>query len=130
MKTVTPFLMFEGKAESAMNFYMDVFPNAKIDLLLKYGANEAGKEGEVFRGAFTIHNQQILCTDSSISHAFTFTPSFSLFVECTSEAELDEVYEKLMVDGKALMPPNNYGFSKKFAWVQDQFEISWQLNCE
>ena len=68
------------------------------------------------------------CIDSPIKHAFTFTPSFSLFVECESEAELDAAFARLSDGGSVLMPPGNYGFSTKFAWVNDRFGVSWQLN--
>ena len=66
--------------------------------------------------------------DSPAKHAFTFTPSISLFVECADEAELDEAFRNLSAGGAVLMPPGNYGFSTKFAWVQDRFGVSWQLN--
>src|SRR5439155_5669683 len=67
-----------------------------------------------------------------VKHAFTFTPAISLFVECANEAELDEAFKQLSAGGQALMPPGNYGFSTKFAWVNDRFgfrgNCSWQLN--
>ncbi len=59
---------------------------------------------------------------------FTFTPSISLFVECKSEVELDEAFNRLAEGGAVLMPLNNYGFSKKFGWLNDRFGVSWQLN--
>ncbi len=52
----------------------------------------------------------------------------SLFVECESEAELDEAFARISDGGKVMMPPGNYGFSTKFAWVGDRFGVSWQLN--
>ena len=51
----------------------------------------------------------------------------SLFVDCESEAELDAAFAKLSADGTVMMPPDNYGFSSKFAWVSDRFGVSWQL---
>ena len=69
-----------------------------------------------------------MCSDSFVKHPFTFTPSISNFVTCSSEEELDNLYEKLNEGGQALMPLNNYGFSKKFGWVNDRFGVSWQLN--
>ena len=60
--------------------------------------------------------------------AFTFTPAISLFVECEDEAELDTAFARLSDGGAALMPPGDYGFSRKFAWLADRFGVSWQLN--
>ncbi|WP_144510746.1 VOC family protein [Bacillus sp. FJAT-22090] len=130
MSTLTPFLMFEGKAEEAINFYTSIFKDSEITRLARFGEGEPGKEGEVSQAAFVINGQEFLCMDSTIQHAFTFTPSISLFVECDSEEELDQSYAALLVDGQALMPINNYGFSKKFGWVQDKFGVSWQLNLQ
>ena len=62
--------------------------------------------------------------------AFTFTPSMSLFVRCHSEAEIDSLYAKLSEGGAVLMALDNHGFSPKFAWVNDRFGVSWQLNLD
>ena len=72
--------------------------------------------------------QPVKCIDSPIEHAFTFTPSFSLFVECESAADLEMAYTRLSEAGATLMPPDNYGFSERFAWLSDRFGVSWQLN--
>jgi predicted 3-demethylubiquinone-9 3-methyltransferase (glyoxalase superfamily) len=69
-----------------------------------------------------------MCIDSPIKHEFTFTPSTSLFVECESDAEIEEVFSRLSSGGNVLMPLGNYGFSTKFGWVKDRFGPSWQLN--
>ncbi|MBT5874623.1 MAG: VOC family protein, partial [Candidatus Latescibacteria bacterium] len=57
-----------------------------------------------------------------------FTPAISFFVECESESELDGAFKSLSDAGSVLMPPDNYGFSTKFTWVNDRFGVSWQLN--
>jgi len=129
MKTkITPFLMFEGKAEEAMNFYVNLFPNAKILTVKRYRKEGPGKEGTIEQAVFEIAGQRLMCIDSPAKHAFTFTPSISLFVQCTSDAQIEEMSKKLSDKGTALMPLGQYGFSKKFAWVQDRFGVSWQLN--
>ena len=74
--------------------------------------------------------QDIICIDSPAKHAFTFTPSVSLFVECESEAELDMAFVQLSTGGSVLMPLANYGFSRKFGWVNDRYGVSWQLNLQ
>lgn len=125
---LTPFLMFEGSAEAAMNFYVSLFPRSAIKRVEKYGPEGPGAEGSVRLAEFTVAGQDLMCIDSPAKHAFTFTPSVSLFVTCESEAELDAAAGRLAEGGAFLMPPGNYGFSTKFAWVNDRFGVSWQLN--
>jgi predicted 3-demethylubiquinone-9 3-methyltransferase (glyoxalase superfamily) len=120
--------MFEGSAEAAVNFYVSLFRGSKIERIERYGPGEPGAEGSVKRADFTLAGQPVICIDSPIKHAFTFTPSVSLFVECESEGELDEAFGQLADGGSVLMPPANYGFSTKFTWVNDRFGVSWQLN--
>ncbi|MEK4699300.1 VOC family protein [Solibacillus sp. FSL R7-0668] len=130
MEKVTPFLMFqEGNAEEAMNFYTSIIEDSAITHITRYGANDAGgDEGTVMQATFTLKGQEFMCIDSNIKHQFTFTPSFSIYLTCDSEAELDNLYEQLIEGGQALMPVNNYGFSKKFGWINDRFGVSWQIN--
>ena len=127
---VTPFLMFEGSAEEAMRFYVAVFHGSAVKRLERYGAGEPGAEGSVKRADFTLAGQDVICIDSPTKHAFTFTPAVSLFVECESEAELDKAFGLLSTDGSIMMPPNDYGFSRKFGWVNDRYGVSWQLNLQ
>ncbi len=127
-KSVTPFLMFEGVAEAAANLYVSLFRDSSIEMLERYGPGENGTEGSVKQCHFIVAGLRLRCFDSPIKHAFRFTPSMSLFVDCDSEAELDAAFAKLAADGAVLMPPGNYGFSAKFAWVSDRFGVSWQLN--
>jgi predicted 3-demethylubiquinone-9 3-methyltransferase (glyoxalase superfamily) len=128
MQKITNFMMFTGRAEEAMNFYRSLFENSRILDIIRYGPGEAGKEGTVMHATFSLNGQEFMCIDSSIQHAFTFTPSMSLFVNCDSEAEIDRLFEKLSLGGQVLMPLERYPFSEKFAWLNDQFGVSWQLN--
>lgn len=127
---ITPFLMFEGSAEEAMRFYVSLFPGSEIGQISRYGPGEPGVEGSIKRADFTLAGQSVICIDSPAEHAFTFTPSFSLFVECENEGELDTVFDQLSKSGEIMMPPDDYGFSKKFCWVGDRFGVSWQLNLQ
>ena len=127
---ITPFLMFEGSAEKAMRFYVALFRGSEIGQVVRYGPGEPGAEGSIKLANFTLVGQNVMCIDSPIKHAFTFTPSVSLFVECETEDELDRVFGQLSKGGAVLMPPDNYGFSRKFCWVNDRFGVSWQLNLE
>lgn len=125
---VEPFLMFEGKAEEAMNFYVSLFPEAEVTDIKRYGPGESGAEGSVMQARFKLQNQVFICIDSPIKHDFTFTPAFSLFVTCETEDELQRFYAALIEGGQALMPLGNYGFSRQFGWVNDRFGVSWQIN--
>jgi predicted 3-demethylubiquinone-9 3-methyltransferase (glyoxalase superfamily) len=125
---VRPFLMFQGKAEEAMNFYVSLFPDGKVLDLVRYGPNQPGPEGSVMKASFSIGQQTILCIDSPTKHDFTFTPAFSFFVDCTSEEQIKHLYGELSAGGKTFMPLDNYGFSRQFAWLSDRFGVSWQLN--
>jgi predicted 3-demethylubiquinone-9 3-methyltransferase (glyoxalase superfamily) len=125
---VTPFLMFEGRAEEAMAFYVGLFPAGEVLEVVRWGPEGPGKEGTIHQARFSVAGQTFRCFDSPVGHAFTFTPALSLFVDCASEAELDGLYVALLEGGAALMPLGDYGFSKKFGWVNDRFGVSWQLN--
>jgi len=129
MRKVIPFLMFQdGKAEEAMNYYTSVVADSKITNIIRYGANESGDEGTVMQATFSLKGQEFMCIDSNIKHEFSFTPSFSIYITCDTEVELDELYQRLLDGGQALMPLDDYGFSKKFGWINDRFGVSWQLN--
>ena len=129
MEKVTPFLMFQdGKAEEAMNHYISIIDDSEITSIVRYEANETGDEGTVMQATFSLKGQEFMCIDSNVKYQFSFTPSFSIFVTCDTEEKLDNLYEKLIIDGQALMPLGDYGFSKKFGWLNDRFGVSWQLN--
>lgn len=127
-KSVTPFLMFEGTAEAAANFYVSLFRGSFVQTIERYGPGEDGPEGSVRQCQFVVAGLPLRCFDSPVKHGFTFTPSMSLFVDCESEAELDAAFAQLSAGGAVLMPPGNYGFSVKFAWISDRYGVSWQLN--
>jgi predicted 3-demethylubiquinone-9 3-methyltransferase (glyoxalase superfamily) len=129
MGKVTPFLMFQdGKAEEAMNYYISIIDGSEITKIVRYGANESGDEGTVMQATFSIKGQEFMCIDSNLKHEFSFTPSFSIFITCDSEEEINHLYQKLSEGGQALMPIGDYGFSQRFAWLNDRFGVSWQLN--
>jgi predicted 3-demethylubiquinone-9 3-methyltransferase (glyoxalase superfamily) len=127
-RSIRPFLMFEGQAEAAMRFYVSLFPGAEIVKLERYGAGAApGAEGTIQLASIRLADQLILCTDSFVKHAFTFTPASSLFVDCESEDEIRRLAGELATGGSVLMPLGDYGFSRLFTWVSDRFGVSWQL---
>lgn len=127
-RSVTPFLMFEGSAEAAINLYISLFPGSVVHHIDRFGPGEAGAEGSVKQAELTIAGQRLRCFDSPVKHSFTFTPSISLFVDFDSQTELEVVFAQLSTGGTVMMPPDNYGFSTRFAWINDRFGVSWQLN--
>lgn len=128
--SVAPFLMFEGKAEEAMNFYVSVIPDSRILDIQRYGVEGPGAEGSVMRASFSLAGLTVMCIDSPVSHGFTFTPASSLFVTCSSKAEIDRIAGALGEGGQALMPLDDYGFSRRFTWLNDRYGVSWQLNLD
>ena len=127
MQKITTFLMFEGQAEEAMNFYTSLFNDSAITSMTRYGPNEMGAEGSVMHATFTLNGQTFMCIDSHVQHAFTFTPAISLYVTCETESEIDKLFAKLSEGGEIMMPLELYPFSKKFGWLADKFGVSWQL---
>jgi predicted 3-demethylubiquinone-9 3-methyltransferase (glyoxalase superfamily) len=123
---ILTYLMFEGKAEEAINFYVSLFPDSEVVDLNRY--EEGDLKGKLQLGYFNLNDQPFMAIDSPAVHDFTFTPAISIFVECESEEELDKVFGQLNEGGKALMPLDDYGFSKKFGWTEDKYGVSWQLN--
>jgi predicted 3-demethylubiquinone-9 3-methyltransferase (glyoxalase superfamily) len=128
MQKITNFLMFEGKAEEAMNFYLSLFEDSKVERVIKYGANQGGVEGSIMHAIFTLNGQQFMCIDSAVKHQFTFTPAMSLYVDCSSEEEVEKLFGALSDGGQVLMPLGVYTFSKKYAWLSDRFGVSWQMS--
>jgi predicted 3-demethylubiquinone-9 3-methyltransferase (glyoxalase superfamily) len=120
--------MFQGAAEEAMTFYMSLFDDAEIRAIVRYGAEGPGVEGSVQHATFTLAGQEYMAIDSNVQHAFDFTPSVSLYVQCESEVEIERLYAVLSENGEPLMPLGSYGFSKRFGWINDRFGVSWQLN--
>ncbi|MCY1271925.1 3-demethylubiquinone-9 3-methyltransferase [compost metagenome] len=126
--SITPFLMFTGQAQAAMEFYVSLFPHSRIIQASYYAAGEPGPAGTVKVAAFAIAGREFMCSDSPVQHAFSFTPSSSIFVECESAEELERVFGALSQGGEVLMPLDDYGFSRRFGWLNDRFGVSWQLN--
>lgn len=127
--SLIPQLMFQnGESQAAMALYVSLFADSRIDEVARYGAQGPGKAGSVIRARFTVAGQALACIDSPAPHAFGFTPSVSLFVECQDLAELEHAWAVLAEGGTALMPLGDYGFSQRFGWLNDRFGVSWQLN--
>lgn len=115
MQKIVPFLWFDGKAEEAMNFYTSIFKNSKIKTIHRYGDAGPGPQGTVMSGTFEINGQEFMALNGGPQ--FTFTPAISFFVNCESQAEVDELWEKLSAGGE----------KSRCGWLRDKFGVSWQI---
>ncbi|WP_041521839.1 VOC family protein [Gilvimarinus agarilyticus] len=129
-QAMVPMLMFEGDADEAIGFYVSLFEDSGVLSMEYYGADEPGPEGTVKKASFIVAGQALMAMDSPIKHEFSFTPALSLFVTCDNAEQLRAAYGQLLDGGEARMPVDDYGFSELFAWVDDRYGVSWQLNVE
>src|SRR5881396_671881 len=93
MQKIVPFLWFDGKAEEAMNFYVGIFKNSKVLNVTRYGAAGPGPKGTVMSATFQLEGQQFYALNGGPQ--FKFTPAISLFVNCETQQEVDELWKKL-----------------------------------
>ncbi len=116
---ITPCLWFDDQAEEAVNFYVSVFPNSKIETITRYGpaaAEAAGRpEGTVLTILFQLRGQKFLALNGG--PVFTFSPAISFMVDCRTQAEVDELWEKLSEGGDV----------QQCGWLQDRYGMSWQI---
>ena len=98
MQKITPFLWFDGKAEEAMSFYTSIFKNSKALSIRRYGEAGPGPKGSVMSAQFELEGQAFIALNGG-PH-FTFTPAISFFVNCETQEEVDELWEKLSAGGR------------------------------
>ena len=111
MQKITTFLTYNNQAEEAVNFYVSIFRNSKIT-----GINRYGEGGAVISATFVLEGQEFMALNGGPS--FTFAQGFSLFVNCETQAEVDELWEKLSAGG---------GEPGPCGWLKDKFGVSWQI---
>jgi predicted 3-demethylubiquinone-9 3-methyltransferase (glyoxalase superfamily) len=115
MQKITPFLWFDGKAEEAMRFYVSIFKNSKIGKITRYGDAGPGPKGTVMSATFQLEGQDFYALNGG--PAFTFSPAISFFVNCETQEEVDELWEKLSEDGT----------KDRCGWLRDRYGVSWQI---
>ena len=115
MQKITPFLWFDGKAEEAMNFYVSIFKNSKTGRITRYGETGPGPKGTVMSVTFRLDGQEFFALNGG-PH-FTFSPAISFFVNCETQEEVDELWEKLSEGGE----------KKQCGWLKDKYGLSWQI---
>ncbi len=112
---ITPFLWFDDKAEEAAKFYVSVFKNSKIKSLSRYGDAGPGPKGTVMIVSFQLEGQDFTALNGGPQ--FKFTPAISFFVNCDTQQEVDELWEKLSAGGR----------KDRCGWLQDKYGLSWQI---
>jgi predicted 3-demethylubiquinone-9 3-methyltransferase (glyoxalase superfamily) len=108
MPKITPFLWFDGQAEEAMNFYISIFKSAKV-----LSVNRV--DGKVMSVTFELEGQKFMGLNAGPQ--FKFTEAISLFVDCETQEEVDELWEKLSAGGE----------KSRCGWLKDKYGLSWQI---
>lgn len=115
MQKITPFLWFDGKAEEAVNFYVSIFKNSKVVKLTRFGEAGPGPKGSVMSATFQLDGQEFFALNGGPQ--FGFTPAISFFVNCETQEEVDELWDKLSAGGK----------KERCGWLKDKYGLSWQI---
>jgi predicted 3-demethylubiquinone-9 3-methyltransferase (glyoxalase superfamily) len=113
---ITPFLWFDTQAEEAANFYVSIFKNSKIVSIARYGEAGPGPKGSVMTVAFELDGQQFIALNGGPQ--FKFTEAISFSVDCKTQKEVDEFWEKLSQGGE----------EGPCGWLKDKYGLSWQIN--
>jgi len=115
VQKITPFLWFDDMAEEAAYFYVSIFKDSKILNLARCGEAGPGPKGTVMVATFQLEGQKFMALNGG-PH-YTFSPAISFLVDCETQAEVDELWEKLSAGGNEL----------QCAWLKDKFGVSWQI---
>ena len=115
MQKITPFLWFDDKAEEAAHFYVSIFKNSKVGRVTRYGEGAPGPKGKAMSVTFELDGQEFYALNGG--PVFTFTPAISFFVNCETQQEVDELWEKLSAGGE----------ESRCGWLKDKYGLSWQI---
>jgi predicted 3-demethylubiquinone-9 3-methyltransferase (glyoxalase superfamily) len=115
MQKIKPFLWFDDNAEEAAKFYTSIFKNSKIISMSRSGDAGPGPRGKVMGVEFELEGQRFMGLNGGPQ--FKFTEAISLFVDCETQQEVDELWEKLSAGGK----------KSQCGWLKDKYGLSWQI---
>jgi len=115
IQKITPFLWFDQQAEEAANFYVSIFPNARVGKVLRYGEAGPGPAGSAMTVEFQMEGQSFVGINGG-PH-FKFTEAISFVVNCQTQEEVDNYWEKLSEGGAKV----------QCGWLKDKFGLSWQI---
>ncbi len=117
LQKIVPCLWFNGNAEEAMNFYVSIFKeDSRIEDLIRFDGEGSGPQGAVLSGTFVLREQEFLVLNDA-SPGFRFTEAVSFFVNCKTQEEVDELWEKLSAGGE----------KGRCGWLKDKYGLSWQI---
>ena len=115
MQKITPCLWFDGQAEEAINHYISIFKDGRIIDVTRYGDAGPDRKGSVLVARFELAGQEYIALNGG--PMFKFTEAISLSVDCKSQAEVDDLWEKLSAGGS----------TSQCGWLKDKFGLSWQI---
>ena len=119
MQKITPFLWFDNQAEEAVNYYLSIFKNSKILNVARYGDDSAkvsGRpKGSVMTVSFQLDGQQFVALNGG--PVFSFSPAISFVVNCQTQQEVDELWDKLSAGGE----------QQQCGWLKDKYGVTWQI---
>ena len=115
MQKIAPFLWFDNQAEEAVHFYTSIFKHWKIGKVMRYGEAGPGPKGSVMGLSFELEGQEFMALNGGPE--FTFSPAISFFVNCETQEEVDELWEKLSEGGEKV----------ECGWLKDKYGVSWQI---
>lgn len=115
MQKITPYLWFDAQAEEAINFYTSIFPDSRIIDVARYGPDGPAPEGSVMTATFELYGQQFYALNGGPQ--FAFSPAISFFVNCETQEEVDDLWQKLSDGGEIEM----------CGWLRDKYGVSWQI---
>jgi predicted 3-demethylubiquinone-9 3-methyltransferase (glyoxalase superfamily) len=116
MQKIVPFLWFDNQAEEATNHYISIFPDSKVLSVTRYGDAGPGPKGTVMTVSFQLAGQEFIALNGGPE--FKFTEAISLSVNCQTQEEVDELWEKLSEGGE----------QGPCGWLKDKYGLSWQIN--
>jgi predicted 3-demethylubiquinone-9 3-methyltransferase (glyoxalase superfamily) len=115
MQKIVTFLWFDDQAEEAMNHYISIFPDSKVLSVSRYGDEGPGPKGQVMVANFQLAGQEFMALNGG--PAFKFTEAISLFVNCQTQQEVDQLWAKLTEGGE----------ESQCGWLKDRYGLSWQI---
>jgi predicted 3-demethylubiquinone-9 3-methyltransferase (glyoxalase superfamily) len=115
MHKITPFLWFNGNAEEAANFYVSIFKDSSVLSVTRYSDMGPGPKGSVMTVSFKLDGQEFTALNGGPE--FSFNPAISFVVNCDTQEEVDEYWERLSAGGSEV----------QCGWLTDKYGVSWQV---
>ena len=119
---ITPLLWFDSEAEKAINFYVSIFDNSKIDEINRFDEDGPGPQGRPMMIEFTLEGQEFMALNGGAVSDLPVTDvpprgGIALFMSCETQAELDRVWDRLAEGGHI----------QQCGWLRDKFGVAWNI---